>query len=90
MSIVQEGERCCIILSSGVLEPYHTSMIKLCIVARKASSQICEGVRSMPLTKFSFRKLHCIKMKFSIKDFFSKCDQSNRNLRIWSNLQKKF
>ena len=90
MSIVQEGERCCIILSRGVLEPYHLSMIKLCIVARKASSQICDGVRSMPLIKFSFRKLHCIKMKFSIKDFFSKCDQSNRKLRIWSHLQKKF
>ena len=25
-------------------------------------------------------------MKFSIKDFFSKCD---RNLRIWSHLRKK-
>ena len=29
------------------------------------------------------------KMKFSIKDFFSKCDQSHRNLRIWSNFLKK-
>ena len=29
------------------------------------------------------------KMKFSIKDFFSKCDQIRRNLRIWSHLQKK-
>ena len=28
------------------------------------------------------------KMKFSIKDFFSKCDQI-RNLRIWSHLMKK-
>ena len=24
------------------------------------------------------------KMKFSIKDFFSKCDQIRRKLRIWS------
>ena len=30
------------------------------------------------------------KMKFSIKDFFSKCDQIRRKLRIWSHLPKKF
>ena len=28
-------------------------------------------------------------MKFSIKDFFSKCDQISRKLRIWSHLLKK-
>ena len=30
------------------------------------------------------------KMMFSIKDFFSKCDQIRRKLRIWSYLLKKF
>ena len=29
------------------------------------------------------------KMKFSSTDFFSKCDQSRRKLRIWSHLLKK-
>ena len=29
------------------------------------------------------------KMKFLIKDFFSKCDQIRRKLRIWSHLLKK-
>ena len=29
------------------------------------------------------------KMKFSIKDFFSKCDQIHRKLRIWSHLLAK-
>ena len=29
------------------------------------------------------------KMKFSIKDFFSKCDQTRRKLSIWSNLLTK-
>ena len=29
------------------------------------------------------------KMKFSIKDFFSKCDQICRKLQIWSHLLKK-
>ena len=28
-------------------------------------------------------------MKFSIKDFFSKCDQIRRKLRIWLHLLKK-
>ena len=28
-------------------------------------------------------------MKFSIIDFFSKCDQIRNFLRIWSHLQKK-
>ena len=30
------------------------------------------------------------KRKFSIKDFFSKCDQMRSKLRIWSHLQKKY
>ena len=30
------------------------------------------------------------KMKFSAKNFFSKCDQIGRKLRIWSHLLKKF
>ena len=29
------------------------------------------------------------KMKFSFKDFFSKCDQIRRKLLIWSHLLKK-
>ena len=29
------------------------------------------------------------KMKFSIKDFFSKCGKIRRKLRIWSHLLKK-
>ena len=28
-------------------------------------------------------------MKFSIKDFFNKCDQIHRELRIWSHALKK-
>ena len=32
---------------------------------------------------------HCTKMKFSINDFFSKCDQIRRKLWIWSDLLKK-
>ena len=36
-------------------------------------------------------QLHCTKkMKFSIKDFLSKCDQIRRKLRIWSHLMENF
>ena len=35
-------------------------------------------------------KLHLLKkLHFSINDFFSKCDQIRRKLRIWSHLLKK-
>ena len=30
------------------------------------------------------------KMKFSFRDFFSKCEQIQSNLRIWPHLLKKF
>ena len=33
--------------------------------------------------------VHCTKMKFSIKDFFSKCDQIRSYLWIWAHLLKK-
>ena len=36
------------------------------------------------------RNGHCTKMKFPIKDFFSKCNQIRRKPRIWSQLLKKF
>ena len=32
---------------------------------------------------------HCTRMTFSIKNFFSKCDQIRRKLQIWSHLLKK-
>ena len=35
-------------------------------------------------------RLTAQKMKFSIKDFSSKCDQIRRKLRIWSHLLEKF
>ena len=33
---------------------------------------------------------NCTKMKFSIEDFFSRCDQICSFQRIWSHLLKKF
>ena len=40
------------------------------------------------LKKESFTYCTAQKLKFSIKDLFSKCDQICRNLGIWSNLLK--
>ena len=39
--------------------------------------------------KVTLRIVTTQKMKFSIKEFFSKCDQIRRKLRIWSHLLKK-
>ena len=41
------------------------------------------------MIKYVYRKVLCTKMKFSIEDFFSKCDQIRSFLRIWSHLPKK-
>ena len=38
---------------------------------------------------FLLLTLYDTKMKFSVKDLFSKCDQIRRKLRIWSHLLKK-
>ena len=40
-------------------------------------------------TKVIFGYNTAQKLKYSIKDFFSKCDQIRRKLRIWSYLPKK-
>ena len=39
--------------------------------------------------KSDFSQATTQKLKFSIKDFFNKCDQIHRKLRIWSHLLKK-
>ena len=40
-------------------------------------------------TPLSITLITAQKMKFSIKDLFSKCDQIRRKLRVWSHLLKK-
>ena len=47
-----------------------------------------QGVRRYRL-RLKFGSITRQKMKFSIKDFFSKCHQIRRKLRIWSHLLKK-
>ena len=47
--------------------------------------QICYYERALWLKPYFTAK----KMKFSIEDFYCKCDQIRRKLRIWSHLLKK-
>ena len=64
--------------------------------------EIIEGISVKISTEFQFihtdtaviedivvRVLTAQKLKFSIKDFFSKCDKIRRKMRIWSHLLKK-
>ena len=50
--------------------------------------QINISNKPFTLQEMSVRSLHK-NMKFSINDFFSKCDQIRRKLRIWSHLLNK-
>ena len=50
--------------------------------------QFHRGFIKLILSKFLFVNI-AQKMKFSIKDFFSNCDQIRSFLRIWSQLLKK-
>ena len=63
---------------------------KICILqSRKKFFCVC--------TEYAAVQIRCLvtgintahKMKFSIMDVFSKCDQIRGNLRIWSHLLKK-
>ena len=57
------------------------------------SENTCEFVRGKYQVGLLRKKDNLVhtaqKMKFSIKDFFSNCDQIRSSLRIWSHLLKK-
>ena len=61
--------------------------LKLLIFAK----QYVEALRDNLKSRFVWTTitLAAQKMKFSIKDFFIKCDQIRGKLRIWSHLMKK-
>ena len=48
---------------------------------------MCKSNEKLTILTYILRTAQ--KMKFSIKDFFSKCDQIRSFLRIWSHLLKK-
>ena len=58
---------------------------------QKSFSGICDRGNQCIRTTIIDASLHTAqKMKFSIKDLFSKCGQIRSFLRIWSHLLKKF
>ena len=63
------------------------------IINRHSKAQInfleLSGNESLDLRNFYGTTHHTQKMKFSVKDLFSKCDQIRSFLRIWSHLPKK-
>ena len=57
-------------------------------------TKLCTDCWIMQDLLLCFLSIHCAKytahkMKFSIKDFFSKCNQIHSFLRIWSHLLKR-
>ena len=51
------------------------------------SQSECQHIRPKCILFILFTNAQ--KMKFSIKDLFTKCDQIGRKLQIWSHLLKK-
>ena len=63
--------------------------INTCIKVRANEMQVAYPLEGKWADGMCEQKLIAEKMKFSIKNFFSKCGQSRRFLRIWSPLLKK-
>ena len=67
-----------------------TSLHLTSLIKRKNSRQNSWKLDSQLLEMDAVQqKRHCTKMKFSIKDFFSKCDQILSFVGIWSHLLRK-
>ena len=80
---------------------YREKIINLAVSLRQAFSMMIDSLQ-IPAKNTSNRQQHIFsfkidtrshftiqKMKYSIKNFFSKCHQIRRKLRIWSHLPKK-
>ena len=64
----------------------------MCIARKIHNFKIREHAERVQEKRFletTIDKVATQKIKLSIKDFFSKCDQIRRKLRIWSHLLKK-
>ena len=55
----------------------------------KHQPSTCFTIESPSINIFFLEEFTAQKMKFSIKDFFSKYDQIRRKLQIWSHLLEK-
>ena len=76
------------------LESSELSLYAFKTVSRTIFETLWGKLKNLLGMKLKTGVLYCFfhsaqKMKFSFKDFFSKCDQFRCFLRIWSNLLKK-
>ena len=72
----------------AVIEVYSELLVTNCY-SQISCSRHSKFVKIIPILIHSKISATTQKMKFSIKDVFSKCDQIRWKLRIWSHLQKK-
>ena len=75
-------------ISMGKHSVVEAQNIKLLNIQLKSCDLLFAWIE-LDQAKRHVRPLHCTKMEFSIKDFFSKYDQIRSFLRIWSHLLKK-
>ena len=79
-------------LYKGIISSVHWKQLNnfLSIINTKKRNYKSDiALKVLKVTQFDIGSQIAQKMKFSIKDFFSKCDQILRKLRIWSYLLKK-
>ena len=68
----------------------HSGVLQFQLIEPCATSSERAWWKKEIVSRSATKSHHCTKKKISIKDFFGKCYQLRRKLRIWSHLFKKF
>ena len=68
----------------------HSGVLQFQLIEPCATSSERAWWKKEIVSRSATKSHHCTKKKISIKDFFGKCYQLRRELRIWSHLFKKF
>ena len=87
-------EKSCLMMSMSLVSFLYRSDLQFVnwfVLSSSSSKNLSAKLFLSGLHSCSFNPYQILrkKMKFSIRDFFSKCDQIRRKLRIWSHLLKK-
>ena len=87
-----KGTKKCVVVKSFIFDDYNTCLF---VGIKNREQMLFENKKHEMCTMnkhkniFGLTRYIAPKIKFSIKDFFSKCDQIGSFLRIWSHLPKK-
>ena len=76
-------------LAKDVISHCYFSLVTILYMYLTTVFQKILWIKSEEVEKWCHHFFQCTTMMFSIKDFFSKCDQIRSFLRIWSLLLKK-